>query len=96
MDNSLTHQWLTPILISIIAFSIGIIGFMLKSYMASIDSSVREIKSDLIKHVEKVEKFITDINGRHVEVDKRVTIIEHEINMCGDCGNFSRVKHNGD
>lgn len=94
MENHLTYQWLTPILVSIIAFAVGVIGIMIRNYMASIDHSIRDIKLDLIKHVEKVEKFITDINGKHTEVDKRVTIIEHDIIACGDCSNFSRSKRN--
>lgn len=79
MENALTHQWLTPILISLIAFFIGVIGFMIRSYMESISSNVREIKLDLIKHVEKVEKFMVDMNREHGTMDKRITLIEHEI-----------------
>jgi hypothetical protein len=56
--DHLTYQWLTPIMMGIIAFLVGVIGFMIKGYLSSIDKNIEKVKDDLIEHVEKVERYI--------------------------------------
>lgn len=74
--ETLTYQWLTPILISLIGLFVSIIGVMIKGYLQSIDKNIEKVKTDLIFHVEKVESFIAKANERYFEVDKRVTRLE--------------------
>lgn len=71
MPNSghISFEWITPILI-------GIIGFMIRSYLSSIDKKIEEVSSKLEKHMERAEKFIDSFNEKHAVLDKRVSIIE--------------------
>lgn len=77
--DHLTYQWLAPVMMSIIAFLIGVIGFMIRGYLSSIDKNIEKVKDDLIIHVEKVEIFIKETTDRYNGVDKRVTRLEDHI-----------------
>lgn len=77
--DHLTYQWLTPVMMSIIAFLVGIIGLMIKNYLASIDKNIEQVKDDLILHVGKVEAFIKETNDRYNTADKRITRLEDHV-----------------
>ena len=68
----LTYEWITPLLI-------GIIGWMIKNYLSSIDKNIENVKNDLMKHVNMVEEFIKETNERYNIADKRITRIEDHI-----------------
>ena len=74
----LTYQWLTPIMMGIITFLVGVIGMMIKNYLASIDKNIEQVKDDLVLHVNKVESFIKETNDRYFLADKRISILEDQ------------------
>jgi len=86
MQDHLTYQWLTPVLISLIGFSVAIIGIMIRGYLSSIEKSVNDVGDHLEKHISKVEVFILNINEKYYSADKRLSIVENFIDStCPDC-----------
>lgn len=70
MTDHLTYQWLNPILL-------GIIGWMIRSYLASMDKKIADIDTKVARHIERVEEFINKADERHFGIDKRVSILEN-------------------
>lgn len=70
--DHLTYQWLTPILLVII-------GFMIKGYLSSIDESVKQVKKDLMDHIDKVEEFIKETSEKYYNLDKKVDRLEDHV-----------------
>ena len=70
--EALTHQWLTPILISII-------GGMIAYFLHSMDSKIGDIDTKVSKHIEKVESAFRDSSERYFKIEARVTRLEDHI-----------------
>lgn len=67
--NYLTYAWLNPLLI-------GVIGFMIRGYLSSMDKKVDDIEKKVTNHIERVENFIEKTNERYFSTDKRITRLE--------------------
>lgn len=80
-QETLTFQWLSPLLIGIIAGLIGIIGWMIKGYLNSFKESIDKIAMSLEENIKKVEVFMREINDKHTDVDKRVVRLEEHIKI---------------
>jgi len=79
--ETLTFQWLSPLLIGIIAGLVGIIGWMIKGYLNSFKESIDKIAMSLEENIKKVEVFMREINDKHTDVDKRVVRLEEHIKI---------------
>lgn len=74
MTDHLTYQWLTPLLI-------GIIGWMIKNYLASMDLTIKGVKEDLLDHIKRVESFMKESDEKHILADKRITRMEDHVRI---------------
>ena len=74
--DHLTYQWLTPVMMAIIAFLVGIIGFMIKGYLASITERFEILDDKITKHMDKVEKSLNDEKENYFALSGRVSTLE--------------------
>lgn len=72
----LTFQWVTPMLIGLIAFLVAIIGFIIKSYLASIDSRFERMNMKMTSYMERAERLIEKQADQYNQVDRRLVILE--------------------
>lgn len=76
MEHSLTYQWITPLMIGMIAFLVGVIGFMIKGYLASIDTRFKELNDKITKHIDRMELVLDDHEGKYFNLNSRVAVLE--------------------
>ena len=76
METHLTYQWLTPVMMGIIAFLIGIIGYMIHVYLASITHRFEELDDKITRHMDKVEKALEEEQKNYFAINTRVSILE--------------------
>ncbi len=74
MEHNLTYQWLTPIMIGMLVFLVGIIGFMIKAYLQLIADTIG-------KHITKVEAFMTKTTEQWASADKRLSRLEDHADL---------------
>jgi hypothetical protein len=76
-DIPLTFQWVTPMLIGLIAFLVAIIGWIIKGYLASIDARFERINVKMSSYMERAERLIEKQNEQYQQVDRRLIILEN-------------------
>ena len=74
--DHLTYQWLTPVMMGLIAFLIGIIGYMIHGYLSSITNRFEELDTKITKHMDKVEKALDEEQRNYFNINTRVSILE--------------------
>ena len=75
-EQTLTFQWLTPLLIAIVGFLVGIIGFMVKEYLSRMSRDINEVKIDLREHIMNVSKYMNDNSNHNHNIEIRLTKLE--------------------
>ena len=73
----LTFQWVTPMLIGLIAFLIAIIGWIIKVYLASIEARFEKFNVEMSSYMERSERLIEKQNEQYQQVDRRLIILEN-------------------
>ena len=76
MTDQLTFQWLVPVMMTVIAFLVGVIGVMFKNYLSSMEKSDQEISLELKTFVNRVEQAMQKMDDRYVQVERRITRLE--------------------
>ena len=72
----LTYQWLTPLLIGVIVFLVGTIGWMIQSYLSGISTRFEALDRRVTEHMHKVETNMSEVTRRFYNLESRVTRIE--------------------
>ncbi len=77
--DHLTYQWLTPLLMGMIALLVSIIGIMIKNYLHTMEKSDQDITDELRTFVTRVEQAMQKMDDRYNQVDKRITRLEDHV-----------------
>ena len=63
-------------MIGMIAFLIGVIGYMIQGYLASITQRFEKLDDKLTKHMDKVERSLEEEQKNYFAINTRVSILE--------------------
>ena len=77
--NVLTQDWLNPILLAVIGFSVVYYLKSMNDKMREFKDTMKEIDVKFSKHIEKIETSLDTVSERHYKIDTRITRLEDRI-----------------
>lgn len=77
--EQLTFQWLTPIMMGLIAFLVGIIGIMIKGYLATLADSMDKMGNNVEGLSSEMRKYFDNNEKRHHENELKIVRIQEHL-----------------